>query len=591
MILRACIATAIAFALLSAPAGAQLTESEKQLLRGSISTDSARAAGKAGDATVLERIVELGDPGLVQSFGYGIQTTNVYVLPPQVEAVVIKHFDHPKVGAALRALPGRYASRALFDLHLARIKASYRSDEPSFEQIVRTEQAGVDEEILAVAGKFPSRNGQLSGAANFLGRRRHAGAIPLLLAAIGPGYEPPYNTSLYNTALDLLLAYPSEEVWRKAAAELERVKGEGKVRDDQYTHARRKLDPMLADPAAVLARLRSNDAWEQFMERRKALAPLADEANALYKTSPREYPAARSRYLEAEEALAREFRDERIDSHIAYSWGQLGIYVRFLLGDPRGAVRYLERGAKRELIAQVVLADTYQLALKDSAAALKAYERALDTATRQAAGVHRDTPPLAPGRVVTAFWKSWLAAEVEYLRTGKPFTGRVPEPVIVGFWDVVADHGRLASIFFPQWASPQHLPQMAYSARGAPRAPTWASVEYGLAHMDRETLGARLAQAPSSRFALLVTLRYISALPRQDAILKELARSDPSGYWTTIALGTVAFHESTAARRDEALATGVAEAMPGMAAKPNVLATAARQHMQSRALRTVETKP
>jgi hypothetical protein len=69
-----------------------------------------------------------------------------------------------------------------------------------------------------------------------------------------------------------------------------------------------------------------------------------------------------------------------------------------------------------------------------------------------------------------------------------------------------------------------------------------------------------------------------------------LKRNDPGGYWTTIILGTIAYHEAHG--RDGALEDGVADAMTGMAApgSPNALALAARQYLQSRGLRAVERR-
>ena len=122
---------------------------------------------------------------------------------------------------------------------------------------------------------------------------------------------------------------------------------------------------------------------------------------------------------------------------------------------------------------------------------------------------------------------------------------------------------------------------MAMQPPPAPRPPT----------IDRKDLGARLAKVPASRLALILTMRHISALPDADAILREFARSDPSGYWTTVTLGTVAYHEGRGVEgRQEALANGVAQALPGMMDEgaPNALAAAAKRHLQSRNLRIVK---
>ena len=580
---------------------AQLTDSEKRLLQGAISAESASAAGQAGDAAVLERIVALGDPKLVPYFGTGMQRTNVYVMAPQVEAVVVTHFNHPAMGAALRALPGRYASRALFDLHVARIKAAYRSDEPSFEQVLRTEQAGVEEELLALAHRWPARPGQLPGVADFLGRRKHPGAIPLLLASIEAGYTPPYNTSRYNTALDLLLSYRSEEAWRKAAAEVERLQREGKLRDDQYAFARQKLDPLLKEPGQAVARMQASDAWMEYVKRRESIVPGAAQVREIEKRSPSEYAEAQARYIEQVERIAAEYDLEQVRYDPGHLWASLGLYVRFRLGEPARAIPHLEKAAKgRNLLGQLVLADTWQLALGDKPRALRAYQAALDTASRQPEGV-RITPYATPGSPMNEFWKAWLAAEIDYLRTGRRFAGRVPESVVSGFWEAVGVWAPSAAISFPGFTVVD--PRIGYATARMPGSQAltvaksaqsgWSSVDYALSRIDRSTLAQRLQAVPPSRYALLATLREMSALPDADAILRELARSDPSGFWTTVVMGTVAYHESTPARREAALGNGLAEALPGMSApgKPNPLAAAARKHMQAQALRVVERKP
>ena len=553
----------------------------------SISPQSAEAAGQANDVATLERIVASGDPKLVPYFGTGMRRANPYVMAPQVEAVVVKHFDHPTMGAALRALPGRYATRALFDLQLARARDAYRSDDPSFEQILQTEQPGIEEALLALASHWPARTGQPPGVASYLGRRKHPGVVPYLLASIEAGYTPPYNTQLYNHAFDLLLAYPSEEVWRKAAAEIDRLRGEGKVRDDQYAHAREKVDRLLKDPKSVLARMQAADAYAEFVRRRDAIFPSASQVREIQKRSPREYVEAQARYIEQVEKLAAQSEAEHARAEPGHMWASLGIYARFQVKDATLAVPYLQRAAKaRNPIGQLVLADTYQFALKDKGAAARAYESARDSAL----------PYAAPGTPMNDFWKAWLAAEIEFLRTGKRFSGRVPESVIAGYWEATGIWMLSAMHTFPEFpvTDPRvsiaraPMPSRAIIASATP-ASGWKPTEYALGRIDRASLPQRLQAIPPSRFALLVTLREVSALPDAEAILRELARSDPSGFWTTVILGTVAYHESTPARRDEALANGVAEVLPGMAApgKPNPLADAARRHMQVLGLRAL----
>ena len=586
--LLACATCAIALAATAAP----LSEAEKQLLLGQMSAASAQEFGKQGDAAALERIVAIGDPALVQSFDYGMRGANIPVLPEAIEALVIKHFNDPRVGAALRALSPRYRSRALFELHYARVQATFKSDEPSLQQILRTDLAGVEEALLRVSGKFPATPGQPSAVVDFAARRKYPGAVPLLIANLENAYSGPQRAGRYNLTMDLLLAYPSVEVWRQASAEVDRLKREGRIADDAYAAARARLDPILQKPEVPLARMRSDEAWNIFMARRDALQPNSATIFPLMKSEPSRYVEEQARFLERQEAIAAELRDERIDYHLAVAYGRLGAFTRFSVGNARRAVAFLEKGAKgRDLVSQVLLADTFELALNDKANAIRAYREALTTASETGRTI---TPYATPGSPMNEFWKAWMSNEVAYLTSGEKFRGRVPEPVVVGFWESIGVWSAAAADYFPEWAMPTDYPgaraaTMGHGARlgmamqppPAPRPPT----------IDRKDLATRLAKVPASRLALILTMRHISALPDADAILREFARSDPSGYWTTVTLGTVAYHEGRGVEgRQEALANGVAQALPGMMDEgaPNPLAAAAKRHLQSRNLRIVK---
>ncbi len=573
---------------------APLSDAEKRLLMSGMSASAATESGKAADASALERIIAIGDPALVQAFDSGMRVARLDAMPPAIEALVVKHFADASVGAALRAFTPRYATRALFDLHYARIQATYQSAEPSFGEILRTDQAGVDEPLLRTAPRFPVRAAQLNPAVDFLARRKYPGAVPLLLAALEASYAAPTGAPQYNAVLDDLLAYPSIDVWRQANAEVERLKRAGRIPEPSYAAARRKLDPIMADPDVVMTRIKGREVFEAFAKRRDALVPGAAQIAPLARSDLPRYVEEQARYLGKQEEIAAQLADEGVDYDIASAYGRLGAMTRFRLRDPSRAVGFLEKAAKgRDLYGQVALADTYQLELRDKPNALRAYELALHTASERG---RRFTPYARPGDAMNEFWKAWLAQEIEFLRTGTAFQGRVPEEVIGGFWESMWVWARVALEDFPDWGSPQaYAPRAGFASAGgfgiqAPAAPANA----GLASIDRKDLGSRLAAVPPSRLALIVTLRHISALPDANAILRELARHDPSGYWTTIALGTVAHHEARgAAGGEEAARNGVAEALPGIASTgdPTPLAAAARRHLQSRALRVVEKNP
>ncbi|MGZ5066584.1 MAG: hypothetical protein ACXWG1_13445 [Usitatibacter sp.] len=588
-LLRICSALMLGVIL---PASAALSESEKQLLMSGMSTATATELGKTADAAALERIIALGDPNLLTYFGNGLANAQIQSMPPAIEALVVKHFDNPQMGEALRRLPPRYQTRALFDRYYAIAKEAYRSNDPVFEQILRTDQPGIDEALLQIASRFPTRPGELNAVIAYVGRRRHPGAVEPLFAALEPSYA---NNAMYSTPFTLLLGYESPDIWRRVGAALDRLERDKRISEQGLSRARTELNAQLADPEGYIARKRGAGTMAEFSRKRQALAPLASKANAA-RSEPRKYVEEQAKFLEALEGVAAEFHAENVDYVVAGEYAALGVFARFQARDVPGAIRFLERAAKGGSgLGQVALADTYELELRDKAAAIRAYQSALDTASRNKPGI---TPYSAPGQAQNEFWKGWFAAETAYLKTGQRFRGRIPEAAITGFWSVLPFWYNNAAAAVPGWPAVHRSVMVsaapAYSAMGlSPRgtqAPDWPSIGNVYAAASMSDVPQKLAALPASRLTLFVTLKHISAMKDPALILKELARQDPSGYWTTIILGTVAFHEAHG--RDGALADGVADALPGMAAPghPNALARAADQYLKGRDLRAVDTQ-
>ena len=575
-----------------AQGGGSLSESERKLLQSAISEQSATDMGKAGDAAGLERLVALGDPAMIRAFDYGLRIARIETMPPDVEAVVIRHFDDARVGAALRALTPRYRTRALFDLHAARVRAAYKSDEPSFQEILRTDQPGIDEAVAALAPRLPTGAGEFNPAIAWLARRKSPAAVPGLVAALEASLVDARSRS-YNQPLQFLLAYDDPAIWQRADAEVERVHAAGRAGDANYATARKALDPVVKDPQAALANRRAVGVREEFRRRTEALVPPPREIYALRDADPKAYVQAQRKRLDEEEAIARELGFDTLAYTIYANHRNLGMHARFRAKDAKAALPFLERAASgKDLFGQLALADTYQLALHDKPNALRAYRLARATA---AAGTSEYG---APGTPLNDFWCAWLDAEIAYLQTGTPFAGRIPETVVAGFWQAEAQWGRLASFHLPGWAPAPFVGRAAMASvggiaiaqpPGAPASP-WVAVTERYASIDNAELPKRLAQVQPSRLALLAMLPAASLLRSPQAIVAELQRHDPSGYWTTIVMATVAWHEGgDAARRDAALANGVAETLPGMARepRPNALAQAAKSFLAARGVRPV----
>jgi hypothetical protein len=364
-------------------------------------------------------------------------------------------------------------------------------------------------------------------------------------------------------------------VWRRASDELERLKREGRVADEAYAAGKQQVDRALADPQLTLARMRARDARVQFEKRRAALGVGSVRIDAMRSESPRIYADQQAKYLARLDEIAREIGDDGVFYDVAGHYFALGMMVRFQLREPREAVTYFEKAAAYHLaMAQVALADTYQLELKDRNAALAAYERALAEATSQPKA--RLFFPYSPrGNRMNDFWRAWLAQEVEFVHTGKPFQGLIPENVIAGFFDSIYGNG---GYFYRDFAGD-------FPPAGPPN--DWSDVESSLGGIEKAGLAAKLEKLPPSRLYFFVALRQVSALPAAD-ILRYLARNDPSGYWTTCLLGTVNYLDSRGTeRRELAVRTGAAQLLPGMAAagKPNALSSAATQFLATRGLR------
>jgi tetratricopeptide (TPR) repeat protein len=557
----AIFAAALCLALASASARAELTESERRLLHESVSADAAQEYGKSTDAAALERLVALGDPALVGRFDIGMRVANVKVLPAAVEAVVIAHFDDPRAGKVLRAFTPRYQSRKLFDLHYARILAAYRNDDPSFKEILNTDQPDIDDLILKAASKFPVRAAEINPAIAFLAARKHPGALPSLMAQLEASYRDARtygNNYSSNPVVRAIVAYPSPEAWRALVDEIDRLKREGRIPDEAHAAAHKEIDALLVDPAKAIAERSRREAYGTYMTRRDELAPGLTTINALRDSDPRRHAELYAERLKKLESIAEEYQDERTTYDVAFHYYWLGMHVRFRLREPQRAVGFLEKAARgHHALGQVALADTYQFDLGDKARALEAYRRALDEASkeRQQGAIAPYSPP---GRAMNDWWQAWLAAEIRYLETGQAFRGAISESAIEGFFGAMFGNSGMATIYFPD------LPQPA----------------------SAEDAGAA-EKLPASRLALMAAMQHVSLLPDAGRMLRHLERNDPSGYWSACMLGTALYYGGKgAAGREEAAKSGAARYLPGIvaAATPNPILVAARRFMDARAL-------
>ena len=571
-------------------AGAPLTNAEKELLARGISQKAAEDYGRAGDAAGLERIVALGDPALVSWFGRGMQLAQMQ-MPPEVEAIVVARFNDPRMGEALRAMPVKYRSRALFDLHYARVAKAYQLGEPSIGQILNTEQAGIEEDLLKLGSKLPKGRNGIDGFTSYLARHRYPGALPILFAALEASFADPRETG-WNEVLEGLLAYPSLEIWQRTSLEIERLRAADRLTPAQHQAARAKLDPLLKDPAAKLEWMRVRDAGEAYQRRVSALSVNTGRIDSLKATDPAAYVREQSRYLLRKEEIAREIDAARLLLNVGHERLYLAMFARFRARDAAGAAKlFAEAAAVGNDLAQVALADTYQFDLKNRPAAVEAYRTALAEARNP---TRRDRWSLyeAPGTPVNAWWQAWLAGEIAYLRDGLAFRGMIGEAEVAGFFEVMLNKSvHVTGVFAPEFRIPNS--RGATDARGRPVGGTWSAARGNLRESRNATLAARLDALPPSRLALMMAIRHASALPDADAIIDYFANNDPSGYWSACVFGTVfRLDHMGNGWQDEAVRNESAELLPGMTAEetPRALSVAAQRFMESHGLRAVPVR-
>lgn len=202
-------------------------------------------------------------------------------------------------------------------------------------------------------------------------------------------------------------------------------------------------------------------------------------------------PNAEEQRLDAAAARARALpAAQRVNAAmpIEASYSKLADQVRFKQRDPKRAITLYRKAQATHLLAfpsgsgsfaPIDIADVYQFDLRDKKTAAAEYEnflRALAT---------------APPRPEFAWMRAWLAHEIQYLRTGKPYKGVVtPEE---------AEAFRAFLYFFGT----------GETARG-----------------ETATINS-----PASHLTFARTYSAASLLKDEKALDAWLTRNDPGGYW------------------------------------------------------------
>jgi hypothetical protein len=504
---------------------------------------------------------------------------NINVLPPDVEAIVITNFDHPGFGAALRAFPSKYHTRALFDLHYARIKSARDPKEPSFEQILNTDLTGIEETLIGVIDAFPGPPKGPNILLTWLARRKYPGAVPRLLESLRTSYPSARTQSAHRmpAALFFLLEYPSVEVWRSARDALTALFERGVIAKEDYDADAKMLDNRLANPQAALAEIRQRTRFAQYQNAEALLRPTLNQIERFRNSDPSRHATEYGAYLEKFEPIVADYADVLDDySWLALRYFELATRLRFFLQRPEEAVKAYERaGMHGHVLGLVAAGDTWQFDLGNKRNAIRSYERALQAplATFVPKVPNRYRPDA--GRML-AWLKAWLPNEIRFLESGQRRYDGPSDDALTGLFDLLLYYGGRIQ-FAPG------LPELVF--RRLPNGPEPSMpvrrvdprflTEAALAKVRPDDLARQLDALPASRLTLLGTIEHASVLNDPKRILAYFMRHDPSGYWSAALFASI--------RRQPESAT---QAMPGLvaptSAEPRAINVAAERFVRER---------
>jgi hypothetical protein len=359
-------------------------------------------------------------------------------------------------------------------------------------------------------------------------RRTHAGmALEHVLAYLDR--DPGATDGLHATAFGLITELDDPTAWQHARERLDRLRVEEHADEGYYRNEIGRLDTMLHDPDAELARRAAHRrAYQDASALTNALAlprERREVAGRLRLQAPLEsWTRAQERYLRAlDRVLHRDWESASLVDQrrmAANECFDLATIVRVRLGDPGRSLSLAKRAARLSptdatgALARMEIAEINRYERADKARARRFYVR-----------LRRMLPdsrllavdPQVDRRGMGRWWERWIDVETRYLDTGTPFSGTVDRRTVQEF---------LA------WA-PLFLVPATLTAE-----PDRVTVASGGAKIDEFTLAAAFPTSVSSHIVLLRTSPGLSVLSPEH-LLAYLEHHDPARFWsaTLLALG------------------------------------------------------
>jgi len=343
----------------------------------------------------------------------------------------------------------------------------------------------------------------------FVERRLDVAGVPDLIGFLS-------EKDLRESARAALLAFESPEVWKKAEAELARLRDGGHVAGPEYNRLVAAFLDRLRDPDVAVEKQRgirrTKEADRLLQEGLTALAQDKHKLDELKASKSELWLSSELAYIQALERLRAAHNEAigaaELSDKIAAGQMAVAHFLRFRQHQPAEAIAIYTatrdaatgRPWPKASTYELCIGDTYQFDLQDAPRAIEAYERAL-----RFLETHE---PAFDEVEMTAWQKAWLRSEIDYLKTGKRYSGTPGADE--GIWAISAlwvnglDCG---DILAKKW--------------------TWESIV-----ADRDRLTRELPELSPSHLTSLCTLSPATLFSSEAEVRSYFTRNDPAGYWT-----------------------------------------------------------
>lgn len=336
-------------------------------------------------------------------------------------------------------------------------------------------------------------------------------------------------------AMDALFDFEDKEVWRQARDKVERLYKEGVMTEGRYGYATHSLGERLNKTEAFLETKRKQELNLALREEKRKLYSGQKIIFESREADPEKFVQEFEKNLVELENLANKYTEAPhivgLISDLVRSYASLGDFSRFSMAQLDQAIRYYQKAIRLSEKDGAIpgffyfrIADTYRNELRNTKAALRHYQIALDIFSK-------NRPRPTDDGIESIKWlENFLKNEINYLETGRSFAGSIGKEEVAG-------------------ASWILMMQAGVNEFGVSRFDTGLSPNFDLTgreavgDINRNTVLIKMKNLPRSHLVFTATMPAVSYLPTPESVLEYLQYQDPGGYWSASLLAMAVAEE------------------------------------------------